>query len=336
MQVEGRVLFVRSCLFLSLSVATTSAYANGRPLTEPALNHLVSGAVMYINTPLNTKVPVRYGEDGRLTGSAGAVAFYLGAAKDSGKWWVERGRLCHKWQRWFSGKTQCLKVRKLGNKVFWTSDAGRTGTAIVRRTKPRAIPAKQTKLAAAEQAQTRTDVSNSSQDQARQPVQTRDTPSLKIAKVAAPKSPVTVERARPAPTAKATGGAKKQTSGGSSAKPQSQALRSEKQRDTEPQKKANSRRVAANTRSVIRQTSWRRQVSFRVAHVADTDVLNMRNGPSEYHPIVGQIPSSGRGVRIVGACQSWWCPVTHRNAKGWVNRYYLSAEYRSLAGRFAE
>ena len=68
------------------------------------------------------------------------------------------------------------------------------------------------------------------------------------------------------------------------------------------------------------------QISFRVAGVDDGDTLNVRSGPSEYHPSVGRIPPGGRGVQIVGACREVWCPVRHGRLKGWVNRYYLAED----------
>ena len=63
--------------------------------------------------------------------------------------------------------------------------------------------------------------------------------------------------------------------------------------------------------------------TFRVTRVAVDDALIIRSGPSEYHPSVGVIPPDGKGVLIVGDCRDLWCPVRHRRAIGWVNRYYL-------------
>lgn len=68
------------------------------------------------------------------------------------------------------------------------------------------------------------------------------------------------------------------------------------------------------------------QISFRVSGVIDGDTLNVRSGPSEYHPPVGRIPASGRGVHIVGTCRDTWCPIKHGKLKGWVNRYYLAED----------
>ena len=71
------------------------------------------------------------------------------------------------------------------------------------------------------------------------------------------------------------------------------------------------------------------QISFRVSGVVAGDTLNVRNGPSEYHPTVGRIPASGRGVQIVGACRDLWCPIRHGRLKGWANRYYLAEDVAS-------
>ena len=65
--------------------------------------------------------------------------------------------------------------------------------------------------------------------------------------------------------------------------------------------------------------------TYRVVYVAPDDVLNMRSGPSVGYPIVGRIPPSGRGVRLLGHCREW-CPVSYNGASGWVNPIYLAAE----------
>lgn len=77
------------------------------------------------------------------------------------------------------------------------------------------------------------------------------------------------------------------------------------------------------TRRVV---TARRMVSFRVSNVQYGDRLNVRTGPSEYHPRIGAIAPDGRGVRITGACRNLWCPIQYGRLKGWVNRYYLAEE----------
>lgn len=307
---EGRGFMVRSVvIFLSL-VAAHAAHAKFSALSGSAIKHLVSGAVMYINTPLNTKIPVRYGEDGKLAGAAGSMAFYLGAAKDTGRWWIARGRLCHKWTRWFDGDTQCLKLHKSGNKIFWASESGRTGTAMIRRAKP------QKRLVQFARANVMTDTAALPRSGTAAPTTTTVVREAKTQRQAAPvqAKPVNAaQRARP---------------------PVKKQIAQKKMKPAQSKTKVAKKTAPRNQRvtqkkarlSGTREPAQRKMPSFRVTHVANVDMLNVRQGPSEYHPIVGRIPPTGRGVRIVGVCQAWWCPVVHRNVSGWVNRFYLVAE----------
>jgi uncharacterized protein YraI len=63
-----------------------------------------------------------------------------------------------------------------------------------------------------------------------------------------------------------------------------------------------------------------------VAGVEAYDVLNIRKGPSTDYAVIGAISPNGRGVRIVGACVTYWCPINHRGMNGWVSRIYLAEE----------
>jgi hypothetical protein len=65
---------------------------------------------------------------------------------------------------------------------------------------------------------------------------------------------------------------------------------------------------------------------YRVERVAPYDVLNVRRGPSEYHPPVGALAANDRGVEITGLCQGEWCPIRQASLAGWVNRFYLSVD----------
>jgi hypothetical protein len=75
------------------------------------------------------KIPIRYNPDGRLSGEAGSLAFYLGSRKDQGRWWIVRDMLCHKWNVWFEKEPQCLSVKRIGRKFQWSMQDGTTGTA---------------------------------------------------------------------------------------------------------------------------------------------------------------------------------------------------------------
>jgi uncharacterized protein YraI len=75
------------------------------------------------------------------------------------------------------------------------------------------------------------------------------------------------------------------------------------------------------------ERAWGREGerTYRVVAVEHDDVLNIRAGPSAGHRIIGEIPPSGRGVRLTGPCRSW-CPVNYNGATGWVNARYLAIE----------
>ena len=111
---------------------TTTVLAEPSVLSGDAIKAAVTGAVVEVDTPLGTKVPIRYSEDGRITGEARGLAHILGSPSDSGKWWVSGNRLCHKWTKWFDGVLQCLRISQRGSRIFWRSDDGQTGTAVRR------------------------------------------------------------------------------------------------------------------------------------------------------------------------------------------------------------
>ena len=65
---------------------------------------------------------------------------------------------------------------------------------------------------------------------------------------------------------------------------------------------------------------------FKVINVRSSDVLNVRDGPSWDHEVVGALPPGGRSVAMTGACRGQWCPVRHLDVRGWVNRTFLESE----------
>ena len=121
-----RYLVAVCCISFATSVAAEMSALSG-----DAIKAAVTGAVVEVDTPLGTKVPIRYSEDGRITGEARGLAHILGSPSDSGKWWVSGNRLCHKWTKWFDGVLQCLRISQRGSRIFWRSDDGQTGTAVI-------------------------------------------------------------------------------------------------------------------------------------------------------------------------------------------------------------
>lgn len=119
--------------------ATATAEADKALLSGPEIASLVTGASIEIDTPLGSKMPVQYGQDGELFGQARQLALYLGAKADTGRWWVSSDRLCHKWKRWFNSEPQCIGLQKEGRLIRWWAENGTSGTAQI--TQPASKPA---------------------------------------------------------------------------------------------------------------------------------------------------------------------------------------------------
>src|SRR5262249_56409508 len=98
----------------------------GQPIRD-----LIAGATGEMDRPFGTKLPICYTVGGRLSGQARDLASYLGAAADTGWWWVAADRLCHQWNRWFGSEPQCMRLRKEGRIIHWLDGDGNSGTAVI-------------------------------------------------------------------------------------------------------------------------------------------------------------------------------------------------------------
>jgi hypothetical protein len=115
----------------SFILLMTDTQAEQGVLSGAEITALVAGASVDIDTPVGSKLPVRYAPDGQLSGQAGQLAFYLGASWDRGRWWVSSDQLCHKWDRWFDSEPQCLRLKKEGRRIRWWTEDGTSGTALI-------------------------------------------------------------------------------------------------------------------------------------------------------------------------------------------------------------
>src|SRR5262245_12691456 len=107
-----KLVIAATCLCAAIAPAQSS------DLSGPQISGLLlAGATVEIDTPAGTKLPVRYGRDGKMSGDAGGLAWYLGAPTDRGRWWVAGDQLCHKWMNWFNSEPQCLRLRKEGRLI---------------------------------------------------------------------------------------------------------------------------------------------------------------------------------------------------------------------------
>jgi Peptidase M15/Bacterial SH3 domain len=112
----------------------TGSKADQGLLSGQDISDLVAGASVEIDTPIGTKLPVRYAPDGHLSGRAGPLAFYLGASTDGGRWWINMDQLCHRWNTWFNSEPQCFRLKKEGRRIRWWTQHGTSGTAVISET----------------------------------------------------------------------------------------------------------------------------------------------------------------------------------------------------------
>jgi hypothetical protein len=299
-----KTVTVAACLCATLAQAEAST------LSGPQINELVAGATVEIDTPLGTKLPVRYGRDGRLSGEAGGLVSYLGTASDKGRWWVASDRLCHKWNRWFGSEPQCMRLSKEGRVIHWHSQDGYTGTAVV--SVPPVVEAKAAPLPA-QPSPAKQDAppgaisaaASGAQAPPAAPIEAAAASSPETAQAAVAEAAPTTAPPTMAPAAKAPPAPIPATA----SVPRPPQPRPEPQGVAQPQPQS--------------------QPMFRVVNVRSDDVLNVRSGPSADFDVVGGLPPGSRGVAIVSACRSAWCPVRHRTASGWVNGAYLAPDEAS-------
>lgn len=331
---ENGVSLLRRLAVSVLLLAPAAAAAEPMKLGASDIKQTFTGTRVELDTPLGTKIPVQFTGDGLMTGQAGSLASVLGAAKDRGRWWVKGDRLCTKWFRWFDAEEQCLVIHVKDERVFWRRDDGKKGTAtIVERptivAQPRIpdVAAKTTVIRTASLAPV-----------LKSPPRLAVRPAVPAEELGLPEeapanrslffvglglaralqselsiaSAVAAPLPRPAPQAakpKSPAPAKSLKTAAESAKPLPAPVRS-------PAATSGAERTGPTAPKST-------YASFSVYGVDSNDVLNVRSGPSEYHAVVGAIPPAASNVRLVGVCQALWCEVQFRNARGWVNRYYL-------------
>jgi hypothetical protein len=264
-------------------------------LTGQQIKVLVAGATAEIDTPVGTKLPVRYGRDGKLFGEARDLAWYLGAATDRGRWWVAGDQLCHKWSRWLGSQPQCLRLSKAGRVIRWRTRDGHTGTARI--TARVAVPASTEVAAVAPPAQTG---------------RMKDAALPQPAGVPEPKAAPKQSPGGPAGAGKQPAAAVKEA-----ATPPPMPAPAAPEKGPAPQEQAE------ETPQKRAEPSPAAKRLYKVAKVRSGDVLNVRGGPSADFAIVGVLGPGSRGIAITSTCRMRWCPVRHGAASGWVHSAYL-------------
>jgi hypothetical protein len=282
----------------------TDARAGSAPLSGDEIKQMVAGAVFEVDTPLATKLPISYAADGRMSAEAGALAYILGSPTDSGNWWISGNRLCQKWRRWFDGAVHCLRLSQEGARIFWRRDDGETGTASIAGRSERQLAARESpRPQQARVSEARAFVAPPV------PPKPAAAPPIAAEPEAAREPPIAQRPHEPRPVEAPKAVAEARSAVATAPAPAK-------------------RPVTARASAAMLPAVPPLPASFRVAGVDLDDVLNVRNGPSPEHDVVGSILPDAAGIKIVGPCVSAWCPIQHRGISGWVNSFYLSPHER--------
>ena len=330
---------MRKFLLLLGCFAASPLSAGETTLTGDAIKTTLGGSLLALDTPIGATVSVRINHDGLMSGEAGALGAVLGSAKDRGRWWVESNRVCFKWFRWFDAEPRCATISLEGKRFTWRREDGDTGTGTIIEQgksieKPAPIVAQEVKPPLPKSPAVKK-VQIAAKEPRPEPKSEPIAPksgaqhTAKELAAAAPKT--AVEPARPSTTTVAFRVPQPHLA----VRPKHQAKIAVA--SVKPQFFASAKvapaKVAtpkvASAKAALAKIESSEKKPFRVAGVDASDVLNIRNGPSQDYESVGGIPPDTRGITITGPCLNDWCPVKHRTLIGWVNRRYLAEETAS-------
>lgn len=322
---------------------TVAQAASPQPLKGEELETLVPGTHIELDTPISSVVPVQFGENKLMTGQAHALASFLGSEKDRGRWRIDGDKLCLKWFRWFDAEERCLSIVRDGSRIYWNDGDGETGTGTITNygSKYRMANARTIGLSlGGPQAGGSSDKSSGDAPKAAEQAKPAAPEMVRAGTVVAAAPPpeppkpavsssIRAEPVKPRPVARQT----RRTAQDVPERyppPRRNVARLEKKTGASamppPKRPTDKKTVRRELPSGVSRRGLLPSPTYQVARVRFDDVLNIRNGPSEYHDAIGAIPPAGKGVRIVGPCQNFWCPIVYRSKRGWVNRYYLAKE----------
>ena len=66
---------------------------------------------------------------------------------------------------------------------------------------------------------------------------------------------------------------------------------------------------------------------YRVTRVKAPNTLKVRVAGNPNSKIVGEIPASGRNIKLTQECFSTWCEIRYENLVGWVNTTFLAFDW---------
>lgn len=135
MQIAAKNLpiFTFIAVFTAAQILSAPAAISDTPkqLKGSALEKVVAGKVIHMKTE-GVTLPISYKPNKTMTGKLRAVASLLAGStptSDQGKWWIDKDRLCQRWNKWLDNKSFCYKLKRDGQTVHWERNDGRKGTA---------------------------------------------------------------------------------------------------------------------------------------------------------------------------------------------------------------
>jgi hypothetical protein len=116
---------------IAAAVGLLAAGAQAEELDADGIRSLIAGKKVYLATPYGLELPLRYDAGGAVQGDvSGFTLARMFTPRETGRWWVDGGRLCQQWPTWYDGKSFCFTIRQTGDAtISWTRDDGLQGTA---------------------------------------------------------------------------------------------------------------------------------------------------------------------------------------------------------------
>ena len=116
---------------LALVLLAGAGVAEPMPLSGEALRTVLTGKTVVLNTPV-VGIPIDYRDNGTMVGRAKDLSMYVGAERDTGRWWIKSDQVCQKWDIWLGARAYCFTLRVVGRTVHWKRNDGEVGTALLK------------------------------------------------------------------------------------------------------------------------------------------------------------------------------------------------------------
>lgn len=121
----------RAALGAAFVLCLSQITASAEFLSSGEIKSLIGGKRVHLATSYGIEFPLRYANNGRVTGDGSGTTLgkYM-APKETGNWWVSGNRMCQKFPTWYDGQSHCFRLKRTGaSSLEWVRDDGYKGTA---------------------------------------------------------------------------------------------------------------------------------------------------------------------------------------------------------------